>query len=168
MSKFTVTAERGAGGRVWVFQCVEHPGAISQGRKLAEADDLMREAIAFVAEVDPGEVEIELDVQLPAEVKVEILETRQRVEQLEEIQQEVAAASRALAYSLVHDQGLTGVDTAKILGVSEQRVSQLTSKFVSGEKRIRTIKKPKVDVPKISTRSTQSGLAKKSRPRADR
>jgi len=50
--RFTVTAERGA-GPVWVLQCVEHPGAISQTIRLAAADQLMAEAIGFVADVDP-------------------------------------------------------------------------------------------------------------------
>lgn len=55
--RYTVTAERGT-GEVWVFQCVEYPGAISQARSLSAAPGLMREAIAFVAEVDPDEVDV--------------------------------------------------------------------------------------------------------------
>lgn len=64
MHHYTVTAERGADRGVWVFQCKEHPGAISQSRRRSDAAGLMSEAIAFVAEVDPDTVEIDL-VQVP-------------------------------------------------------------------------------------------------------
>lgn len=67
--RYTVTATRGS-GPVWVFQCVEHPGAISEGRRLSDA-------------------------------------------------RRAAADLRAA--------GLTGADTAQVLGVSPQRVSQLVS-----------------------------------------
>lgn len=60
MTTYTVTAERGADPSVWVLQCVEHPGAVSQTRDLADAPELMREAIAWVAGVDEGDVEVEV------------------------------------------------------------------------------------------------------------
>lgn len=56
---YTVTAERGD-GPVWVFQCREHPGALSESPRLLDAYRLMPEAIAFVAGVDGSEVEIDL------------------------------------------------------------------------------------------------------------
>lgn len=57
--RYTVRAERGA-GPVWVFQCVEFPGALSEGRRLIDAYRLMPEAIAFVAGVDESDVQVEL------------------------------------------------------------------------------------------------------------
>lgn len=52
MTTYTVTAERGRDPRMWVFQCAEFPGAISQSRRLADARVLIREVISFV----PGNV----------------------------------------------------------------------------------------------------------------
>lgn len=74
MSHYTVTAERGS-SNVWVFQCREFPGAISEGKTLASAYDLMPEAIAFVAEVDEASVEIDLVPDRPQDVIVEGLRT---------------------------------------------------------------------------------------------
>jgi hypothetical protein len=39
---------------------VEHPGALSSGRDLSDANRLMPEAIAFVAGVEESSVEIDL------------------------------------------------------------------------------------------------------------
>jgi predicted RNase H-like HicB family nuclease len=61
MTRYTVTAERS--GQWWALQCVEVPGAVSQVRRLDQAEDMMREAIAWVAGVP--EDSIEIDVEAP-------------------------------------------------------------------------------------------------------
>lgn len=124
MTHYTVTAERGADRGVWVFQCSQFPGAISQSRRLSDATGLMAEAIAFVAEVDPAEVEIDLVPVLPATLEDEVRQARAAVAGLEEQQRTTADLSRKAARRL-REAGLSGADTAVVLGVSAQRVSQL-------------------------------------------
>lgn len=124
MSTYTVTAERGR-SNVWVFQCREFPGAISQGKSLASAYDLMPEAIAFVAEVDQDSVDIDLVPDLPRDVVAEVLATVREVAELERQQTQVAERRRRIARTLHDAHGLSGVDTATVLKVSPQRVSQL-------------------------------------------
>ncbi len=121
--RYTVTAERGTSG-VWVLQCVEHPGAISEARSLASAPGLMREAIAFVAGVDPDEVEVEVTPVLPQDVAEEVARARDAVAGLAEQQRRAAELSRAAAKDLIA-RGLTGRDVSVVLKVSPQRVSQL-------------------------------------------
>ncbi len=123
--RYTVTAERGR-GQVWVFQCAEYPGAISEGTRLADARRLMPEAIAFVAEVDPENIEIDLRVDLPAAVEEEVTAARRAVHDAAQAQQEAAALSRRAVADL-RDEGLTGGDMAEVLGISKQRVSQLVN-----------------------------------------
>lgn len=123
MTRYTVTAERGK-GPVWVFQSQEFPGAISQARRLSDGRRLMREAIAFVAEVDEDSIEIVLVPALPEGLADEVSAAREAVQALRQQQREAAALSRRAARRL-HDAGLTGADTAVVLGVSPQRVSQL-------------------------------------------
>lgn len=123
--RLTVVAERGAGS-VWVFQCVEHPGAISESRRLADAERLMGEAIAFVAEVDEDSFDIDVVVQLPEPVRDEIEAAKAAAREAEERQREAAQLSRRAARDLI-EVGLTGADTATVLGVSPQRVSQLVN-----------------------------------------
>lgn len=62
MTRYTVTAERGQGDDMWVFQCVEAPGAISESTQLEDAGELMREAIGFVEDVAEGDVDVHLEV----------------------------------------------------------------------------------------------------------
>jgi predicted RNase H-like HicB family nuclease len=124
MSHYTVTAERGS-SNVWVFQCREFPGAISEGKTLASAYDLMPEAIAFVAEVDEASVEIDLVPDLPQDVIDEVVRTVREVAELEQHQIDVAERRRRVARVLHDRHHLSGVDTATVLKVSPQRVSQL-------------------------------------------
>jgi antitoxin (DNA-binding transcriptional repressor) of toxin-antitoxin stability system len=56
---YLVTAGRGTGG-YWVFQCAKFPRAISRGRSLADAYDLMPAEIAAVAGVCAASVDIDL------------------------------------------------------------------------------------------------------------
>lgn len=125
MSRYTVTAERGAGD-VWVFQCVEHPGAISQARRLDQAETLMREAIAWVAGVPESEVDVDVHAQLTPETQVEIERVRQLREESARMQAESSEAMRRVAHDL-HDEGLTVRDIGTVLDVSYQRAHQLVS-----------------------------------------
>lgn len=126
MTSYTVTAQRGE-GPVWVFQCVEYPGAISQSRRLLGYQDLMREAISFVAEVDPADVEIDLRVELPDAIAERVRHARDLIGELDGMQRRVAAESRDVAKDLVKREHLSGADAAVVLGVSQQRVSQLVN-----------------------------------------
>jgi predicted RNase H-like HicB family nuclease len=58
MTRFTMTATRV--GDWWALECLEVPGALTQVRDLAEAESMMREAIAFVAEVPEDSFEVVL------------------------------------------------------------------------------------------------------------
>ena len=59
--KFQVTAERGNG--VWVLE--SDLGAVSQVRRLDQAADEMREALAYLAGLPEEEVEVEVVPVLP-------------------------------------------------------------------------------------------------------
>ena len=123
--RYTVTAERGATG-AWVLQCLEFPGAISETRSLAAASTLMREAIAFVADVDPSTVDISLQPALPDELRAEVEAARAAVSRLVETQRQTAELSRSAVQHLV-ESGLSGRDVSAILEISPQRVSQLVN-----------------------------------------
>lgn len=126
--RFTVTAERGTDPAVWVFQCREYPGAISQSRRLSDAARLMAEAIGFVAELEeaPEEIAARIDLVpvLPAGLEDDVRQARAAVADLEHRQRDAAVLSRQAARRL-REAGLSGADTAVVLGVSPQRVSQL-------------------------------------------
>ena len=124
--RYTVRAERGD-GPVWVLQCLEHPGAISETRRLAEAPALMREAISWVADVPEADVEVDVQPVLPGEVSNDLERLRAGVAAMKSCQKDVGVLSSRVAASL-RAEGLTGVDVAAVLGVSPQRVSQLLAR----------------------------------------
>ena len=63
---YTVTAERGGSG-VWVLECVEL-GVVSQTRRLAHAAEEMREAMAYQSGISSDEINVVVDVILPANI----------------------------------------------------------------------------------------------------
>lgn len=122
MTTYTVTAERGR--RWWLLQCVEHPGAISEVIRLDQAADAMREAIAFVAEVDPATVEVDLRPVVPTAVTEHVQAAAHYREQAHGANRSAAQESRAAARAL-RDSGLSVRDVGTVLGISHQRAHQL-------------------------------------------
>jgi len=122
VTRYTVTAERGC--RWWVLQCVEHPGAISEVARLDQAEDAMREAIAFVAQVDPAEVEIDLRPAVPVEVGQHVAAAARLRAQARTANSEAAREARGAA-QVLRDAGLSVRDVGTVLGVSHQRAHQL-------------------------------------------
>lgn len=111
-------------GNWWLVTVPAVPGAFSQVRRLNQVEDAIREAIAFVAQIDQADVEVQVKVDLPDGVLERAEQSRAAVHQLEQAQRDAAALSRDAARALV-DAGLSGYDVATVLGVSPQRVSQL-------------------------------------------
>jgi hypothetical protein len=122
--RYTATARRD--GPWWVVQCDQLPAAISQVRRLDQAPDIHREAIAFVAGIPADQVEVDVVADVPTAVT----DTLRRVATL---RAEVTAAeveARSLwtaAARELHAAGLTVRDVGTVLGVSYQRAHQLVS-----------------------------------------
>lgn len=123
MTRYTSAAVRD--GRLWRVQADDFPGAISTVTNLKDAARVQREAIVWVAGVPESEVEVEVRVVLP-EGLMELTENaRHLVTEAAEAQREAAARTRE-AVAALKRAGLTGADVAVVLGVSPQRVSQLS------------------------------------------
>ena len=121
---YTVTAERGTSG-VWVLECAEL-GAVSQTKRLANAADEMREALAFQAGLDPDELSIVVDVVLPPG----LAEMKARAEKEREEAARLAAAAQASTHDLavaMRNAGMTVRDMGTVLGVSYQRAQKLAA-----------------------------------------
>ena len=116
---YTVTAERGTSG-VWVLECAEL-GAVSQTKRLANAADEMREALAYQAGLDPDEINI-----LPPG----LAEMKARAEKEREEAARLAAAAQASTHDLavaMRNAGMTVRDMGTVLGVSYQRAQKLAA-----------------------------------------
>ena len=124
MRTFTVTAERGRGDW-WVLEAPE-VGAVSQVRRLDQAEEEMREAIAYLAGLAESEVSIELVPVLPQAYTSAAAEAEESRRVAAEATHRAAEASRAAARSL-REAGLTLRDVGTIMGVSHQRAAQLVA-----------------------------------------
>lgn len=124
----TYRAQAHREGRLWVVD-VEGVG-VTQGRSLAEAKEMAFDLVVAMRQLAPDDVVVDFAVALPGELAGRLREAREAVKEAESVQRRAAEASRRVVAEL-RAAGLSGKDTAVVLGVSEQRVSQL-SKPVSG------------------------------------
>lgn len=100
------------------------PGAVSQVRKLGQADEYAREAIAFALDVPRDSFAV--DVRPVVEGMQGLIDdARESLRAAEEAQRDAAAKSRAVVAALTGVAKLSGAEAAAVLGVSPQRVSQL-------------------------------------------
>ena len=129
MSRYTVTAERGA--RTWVLQCQEFPAALSEVTRLDQAD-VIREAIAFVAGVPEQSVEYELVPMLDPALLEHLTAARtiraRTTRPTTDATDELTRAARAL-----RSAGLSVRDIGYLLDVSRQRVQQLSARPLAAE-----------------------------------
>ncbi len=98
---------------------------MSQVKRLNEAAEAQREAIAWVAEVPAESVEVRIVAAITPEVDREIEQLRGIRAEADEREARAGEISRALAHQL-KAEGFTVREIGVILGISFQRVDQLT------------------------------------------
>jgi hypothetical protein len=125
MSDYTSTAQRVEGGW-WMVQCDQHPGALSQVRRLDQAAVEHREAIAFVTGEPAEQVHVTVVPLLDRRIEDELAAVRKLTDTAARAADEAAEQRTALARRL-HDGGLTVRDIGQIMGVSYQRAGQLVA-----------------------------------------
>jgi len=121
---YRVEVERGRTGRWWLIDVPGVPAAHSQARRLDQAEDVARDLIALLTDADPGSFDVDIAVQLPAEVRADLDRAEELRQEAARSQHEAAALARSAARRL-HDDGLPLRDIGKLLQVSHQRAHQL-------------------------------------------
>jgi hypothetical protein len=104
---------------------------VTQSQSLSGAEEMVRDYIALDTGVDPYSFGVVITPEVGDGLDDDVDEVRREVRAAEQAQVRAAERSRALVRKLAA-KGLSGKDTAKVLGVSPQRVSQLL-KPVSGD-----------------------------------
>lgn len=120
MSTYTVTAVRWSRG--WELH-IEGEG-VTQVRTLDQATEQVRDYLTTVHQADFSEASIRVTADLGG-LEHQVAQARLETQRAAELQRTAADHSRAVAYALRHDHGLSVTDTAAVLGVSRGRVSQL-------------------------------------------
>ncbi|GAA0621799.1 hypothetical protein GCM10009547_25700 [Sporichthya brevicatena] len=120
---FVVHAERAPQGQ-WGLTVPEVPGAVSLVARLSQAEQHIREAISWVADLPSDSFAVRLVVNLSGDVGKELAEVRDLSTHAEQLAREAADRKRRLVGQL-KAAGWSGSDIATVLEVSPQRVSQL-------------------------------------------
>lgn len=121
-TRTTYTASCTRSGKWWAITVPELPGVFSQARRLDQVEAMTRDAIATLLDVAPESFEIEVRPEVPEAVAT----ARQARAKLAEAEQSAEQATTAAVQALV-EQGYTVRDAGSLLGISPQRVSQLTA-----------------------------------------
>ena len=124
MTTYSVTYRRDPGDDAWLVDVEGMPDVHTFGRTLEEAAVNAREAIAVTVDADESKVELQEHFAV-AEVNVEELaDLRDQAQELHEI---YLSRQRAAALRLA-EAGVSRRDSARMLGVSHQRVQQLVTR----------------------------------------
>ena len=123
VTTYTVHAEKHDGW--WLLTSPDAPGAVSQVRALSQADAHAREATAFVRGVSQDDVEVEVVAKLPERLQRKVAAVKRSQREAEKVQRAAAARSRD-AVAELRAAGFKGAEVAVVLGLSPQRVSQLS------------------------------------------
>lgn len=121
MSAYRVTARRA--GDWWALEVPDLPGVFSQAKRLDRADEAAREAIAAMLDVEPEEVEVTVEPELPEEARRVLAQAEDARRAARDAADAEREAMRRAAAVLTRD--LSQRDAGRVMGVSFQRVSQL-------------------------------------------
>lgn len=135
MSATRYTARATREGRWWVLE-VDGIGA-TQVRTLSRARAQARDMVSAMLDVQPDEIEVEVVPALDERTRERVAHARRAQAEAEAKQREAALEQRQVV-SMLREQGLSGRDVAKVLGVSPQRVSQLTKSSKGEASRVRS------------------------------
>jgi DNA-directed RNA polymerase specialized sigma subunit len=134
------TARAHREGKWWAISVKGVPGALSQVRRLDQAEAIAREVIALVLDVPEDSFDVVVAPELNEKHQEALAELDRAKVQYAESMAALAERQQKVTLLLVKDAGLTVRDAATVLGVSFQRVSQLTSHSGKGTTRARSAK----------------------------
>lgn len=120
---YTVTATRS--GDWWALVAdLGHRNVSSQAKRLDQADEMIREAIAMVLDVDEDTFDVDLVPQLRPDLQEAAQQAAATREQYDALEAELRQRT-VLAVMRLRDEGLTVRDIAELVGVTPSRVSQI-------------------------------------------
>jgi len=128
MKRYTVRARRV--GNWWALDVDGVRGAHTQVRRIAQAEEMAREAIAGVLDVAVNAFEVVVAPEVPAVARTAVAQATRARLQATQAQEAAAMLTRDAARRLV-ETGLTVRDAGVLLGVSHQRIAQLVGQWRS-------------------------------------
>lgn len=124
MTRRTYQVDVSRDGRWWLIR-VPELDTVGQARTLAEVNAVARDVIGLWLDAAPDSFDIAVTVATPAEA-AELWHTANTREEAARAAAAAAARLRREAVTALTADGISKTDAARLLGVSKQRVSQLT------------------------------------------
>lgn len=119
---YVVTARRSEGW--WALHAEAIRGTHTQVKRLDQAEDMVRDAISLLLEVDPLSFDVQVVPELDADLTDVVNAATRARSQAADASTTAARTTQAAARRLV-EGGLTVRDAGVLLGISHQRVAQL-------------------------------------------
>jgi hypothetical protein len=107
----------------WWIVTVEGIG-VTQARRLEEVEDMARDLVASMEDVDPGTIDLDVEVRVNDEVDQLRAEIQRLAQEADQLARRAREGKAALMRRL-HEAKLSVRDVGKLTGVSHQRVSQI-------------------------------------------
>lgn len=111
-------------GRWWLVR-VPELDTVGQARRVTDLEDVAREVIGLWLGVDARTIDVKLSIEIPEGAREAWEASRERAALAREEEREAAVLARRAVQALRAD-GLTLKDAGIVLGLSPQRVHQLT------------------------------------------
>jgi len=124
MKTYTVVARRS--GDWWALQVPHVRAAHSQCRRLSHALTTARDLVSGLLDVPMDSFDLRLQVQLDDDLALAREQAIDAAREAREATERAGIAMRSAATLLVERERMTVRDVGQLLGVSPQRVSQLT------------------------------------------
>ena len=118
-----VTALATRSGDWWAIEVPEVAGVFTQTRRLEQVPAMVADAVATMLDVPADSVEVSVQASLGPELDEVMRQARDAAEQAKRAQEVSSQRMRSTVKMLRQD--LTTRDVASLLGVTQQRVSQL-------------------------------------------
>ncbi len=111
-------------GRWWIVS-VPAIDYRTQARALGEIEEMGRDLIATMEDVEPNSFDVDLHVTIPSDIREQLDEAARLEQQARDNSAAAARDRRAAARALRDRHGLPAVDVATVLGVTRARAYQL-------------------------------------------
>jgi hypothetical protein len=122
--RYVVTVERS--GDWWNLTFPDVAFVYAQTRRLDQVESTGRRALAAKLDLSPDDLDVEIQLRLPGDLEQARATVNERRQVADVAQRDATDATRGLARSLAL-QGYSVRDIGELIGISPQRVSQLTS-----------------------------------------